>query len=81
MRILCTNDDGIHAPGLKVVEDIAGMLLEDGRFSQLQGIAVGNYSDHNEDYERHGESSGNCALSRPSHSSLQSKRTQGDVLQ
>jgi len=23
MRILCTNDDGIHAPGLKIVEEIA----------------------------------------------------------
>ena len=26
MRILCTNDDGIHAPGLKIVEKIAGIL-------------------------------------------------------
>ncbi|MDF2971702.1 MAG: hypothetical protein K0R61_2152, partial [Microvirga sp.] len=23
MRILCTNDDGIHAPGLKTLEAIA----------------------------------------------------------
>ena len=23
MRILCTNDDGIHAPGLKTLEKIA----------------------------------------------------------
>ncbi len=29
MRILCTNDDGIHAPGLKIVEDIAKQLSED----------------------------------------------------
>jgi 5'-nucleotidase len=29
MRILCTNDDGIHAPGLKVVEQIARALSED----------------------------------------------------
>ena len=29
MRILCTNDDGIHAPGLKVVEEIAGALSDD----------------------------------------------------
>ena len=29
MRILCTNDDGIHAPGLKVVEEIARALSED----------------------------------------------------
>ena len=29
MRILCTNDDGIHAPGLKVVEDIARALSDD----------------------------------------------------
>ena len=29
MRILCTNDDGIHAPGLKVVEEIAKQLSED----------------------------------------------------
>src|SRR5258708_1536251 len=26
MRILCTNDDGIHAPGLKIVEQIARAL-------------------------------------------------------
>jgi 5'-nucleotidase len=29
MRILCTNDDGIHAPGLKVVEEIARVLSDD----------------------------------------------------
>jgi 5'-nucleotidase len=29
MRILCTNDDGIHAPGLKIVEEIARGLSED----------------------------------------------------
>jgi len=29
MRILCTNDDGIHAPGLNVVEDIALALSDD----------------------------------------------------
>lgn len=29
MRILVTNDDGIHAPGLKVCEDIARVLSED----------------------------------------------------
>src|SRR5438309_4745523 len=29
MRILCTNDDGIHAPGLKVVEEIARALADD----------------------------------------------------
>lgn len=29
MRILCTNDDGIHAPGLKVVEAIANALSDD----------------------------------------------------
>jgi 5'-nucleotidase len=29
MRILCTNDDGIHAPGLKIVEDIARALSDD----------------------------------------------------
>jgi len=29
MRILCTNDDGIHAPGLKVVEEIALALSDD----------------------------------------------------
>jgi len=29
MRILCTNDDGIHAPGLKVVEEIAKQLSDD----------------------------------------------------
>jgi len=29
MRILCTNDDGIHAPGLKVIEQIARELSED----------------------------------------------------
>jgi len=29
MRILCTNDDGIHAPGLGVVEDIARQLSDD----------------------------------------------------
>ena len=29
MRILCTNDDGIHAPGLQVVEDIARALSDD----------------------------------------------------
>jgi len=29
MRILCTNDDGIHAPGLKVLESIARALSED----------------------------------------------------
>src|SRR3978361_310335 len=28
MRILCTNDDGIHAPGLKIVEDIARALSD-----------------------------------------------------
>ena len=29
MRILCTNDDGIHAPGLKVVEEIAKQVGTD----------------------------------------------------
>ncbi|MTV12910.1 MULTISPECIES: 5'/3'-nucleotidase SurE [Bradyrhizobium] len=29
MRILCTNDDGIHAPGLQVVERIARALSDD----------------------------------------------------
>jgi 5'-nucleotidase len=29
MRILCTNDDGIHAPGLKVLETIARALSDD----------------------------------------------------
>jgi 5'-nucleotidase len=29
MRILCTNDDGINAPGLKVVEEIARALSDD----------------------------------------------------
>ncbi|MBN9581686.1 MAG: 5'/3'-nucleotidase SurE [Afipia sp.] len=29
MRILCTNDDGIHAPGLKIIEDIARKLSDD----------------------------------------------------
>jgi 5'-nucleotidase len=29
MRILCTNDDGIHAPGLKIVEQIARELSDD----------------------------------------------------
>jgi 5'/3'-nucleotidase len=29
MRILCTNDDGIYAPGLKVVEEIARALSDD----------------------------------------------------
>src|SRR6201995_2808859 len=29
MRILCTNDDGIHGPGLKVLEEIAGALSDD----------------------------------------------------
>ena len=29
MRILLSNDDGIHAPGLKVLEDIARTLSDD----------------------------------------------------
>src|SRR5215469_10716148 len=29
IRVLCTNDDGIHAPGLKVVEEIARALSDD----------------------------------------------------
>ncbi|HVV40755.1 MAG TPA: 5'/3'-nucleotidase SurE [Nitrobacter sp.] len=29
MRILCTNDDGIHAPGLQIVEQIAKVLSDD----------------------------------------------------
>ena len=29
MRILCTNDDGIHAPGLEVMEEIARALSDD----------------------------------------------------
>ncbi len=29
MRILCTNDDGIHAPGLEVIEQIASQLSDD----------------------------------------------------
>lgn len=29
MRILCTNDDGIHAPGLEVIEAIARTLTDD----------------------------------------------------
>ncbi|TFG65198.1 MAG: 5'/3'-nucleotidase SurE, partial [Gemmatimonadales bacterium] len=26
LRILCTNDDGIHAPGLRLLADVAGRL-------------------------------------------------------
>ncbi len=29
MRILLTNDDGIHAPGLKLLEEIAGQISDD----------------------------------------------------
>lgn len=29
MRILCTNDDGIHAPGLEIIEQIAKQLSDD----------------------------------------------------
>ncbi|MBI3702135.1 MAG: 5'/3'-nucleotidase SurE [Afipia sp.] len=29
MRILCTNDDGIHAPGLKIIEEIARKISGD----------------------------------------------------
>jgi len=29
MRILCTNDDGIHGPGLKILEEIAHALSDD----------------------------------------------------
>ena len=29
MRILLTNDDGVRAPGLKVLEQIAGRLSDD----------------------------------------------------
>jgi 5'-nucleotidase len=29
MRILLTNDDGIHAPGMAVLEAIAGQLSDD----------------------------------------------------
>jgi 5'-nucleotidase len=29
MRILCTNDDGVHAPGLKIIEQIARALSDD----------------------------------------------------
>ena len=29
MRILCTNDDGIHAPGLAIIEEIARKLSDD----------------------------------------------------
>ncbi len=29
MRIFCTNDDGIHAPGLKIIEQIARELSDD----------------------------------------------------
>ena len=29
MRILCTNDDGIHGPGLKILEEIARALSDD----------------------------------------------------
>ncbi|HFB54812.1 MAG TPA: 5'/3'-nucleotidase SurE, partial [Hellea balneolensis] len=29
MRILLTNDDGIHAPGLKVLREIAAQLSDD----------------------------------------------------
>ena len=29
MRVLCTNDDGIHAPGLEVCETIARALSDD----------------------------------------------------
>jgi 5'-nucleotidase len=29
MRILCTNDDGINAPGIKIIEDIAKQLSDD----------------------------------------------------
>lgn len=29
MRILCTNDDGIHAPGIKVIEEIAKKISDD----------------------------------------------------
>ena len=30
MRILCSNDDGIHAKGLEILEDIAAALGADG---------------------------------------------------
>ncbi|MES2753471.1 MAG: 5'/3'-nucleotidase SurE [Pseudomonadota bacterium] len=29
MRILCTNDDGYHAPGLKILEDLARQFSDD----------------------------------------------------
>ena len=29
MRILVTNDDGIHAPGIQLLEQIAAQLAED----------------------------------------------------
>src|SRR3989442_12426359 len=29
MRILCTNDDGINAPGIGIVEDIARQISDD----------------------------------------------------
>ncbi|MCB1507752.1 MAG: 5'/3'-nucleotidase SurE, partial [Hyphomicrobiaceae bacterium] len=29
MKILITNDDGIHAPGLKILEEIARELSDD----------------------------------------------------
>ena len=29
MRILCTNDDGINAPGLGIIEDIAKQISDD----------------------------------------------------
>ncbi|MEL7019717.1 MAG: 5'/3'-nucleotidase SurE, partial [Pseudomonadota bacterium] len=29
MRILCSNDDGIHAPGMAILEDIAREISDD----------------------------------------------------
>src|SRR4051812_43405584 len=44
MRILITNDDGIHAPGLTVCEDIARQLSDDvwivARESDRSGVSL-----------------------------------------
>ena len=44
MRILCTNDDGIHAPGLKVIEEIAldyfGQRVQNLQHPLLERLAV-----------------------------------------
>jgi len=40
MRILLTNDDGIHAPGFAVLESIAAKL-SDGEIKALADYAAG----------------------------------------